>query len=63
MEEEIPNIEFFDGIPWNIVDSLTSETQTILVADDFMEELANDKRLTRMFTSYRHRGTVLVNFL
>jgi Cdc6-like AAA superfamily ATPase len=56
MEVEIPGIEFHEGIPWETVDTLSADKQTILVADDLMEELANDKRLTHMFTNWRHRG-------
>ena len=59
METDIESIEFHQGVPWDIIDTLTSDKQTILVADDLMEELANDKRLTHMFTRWRHRGIYL----
>jgi Cdc6-like AAA superfamily ATPase len=59
MEQDIPSIEFHEGIPWDIVDTLTSDTQTILVPDDLMEKLAIDRRLIHMFTRWRHRGSIV----
>jgi hypothetical protein len=52
MQSHIPGIEFSLGLPEDFMTSVSSPT--LLVLDDLMMELQNDKRLAVLFTKMRH---------
>jgi hypothetical protein len=55
IEKTAPNIILSEGLPDNLLDDVASnEGDTLLVIDDMMIELENDKRLPILFTKMRH---------
>lgn len=55
MQAQIPGLSLTEGFPDDITDpAKLSEGQTLLILDDLMLDLENDKRLAVMFTKMRH---------
>lgn len=52
LQSEVENLEIVDGFPESDFESLTGNT--LLILDDLMLELENDKRIATMFTKMRH---------
>lgn len=51
MQGQVPNLELVEGFPDDIQES---DGNTLLILDDLMLDLENDKRLAVMFTKMRH---------
>lgn len=54
MMETIPNIEFIEGLPSDLESRIDPNIRNLVVIDDLMNELSNDKRLTNLFTKGCH---------
>jgi len=50
-----PKAHMSQGVQWEDVDALDGSLQTCLFLDDMMSSLADDMRLSDLFTSGRHR--------
>lgn len=56
---EVPGLDLVEGFPNDFYDSLqtkSSAENTLLVLDDMMIDLENDKRLPVLFTKMRHKN-------
>lgn len=53
LQADVPNLELVDGFPANLEDYL-GQGNTLLVLDDLMLEMENDKRIAELFTKMRH---------
>lgn len=54
MMDSIPNIEFVEGLPNDLEARMDPTIRNLVVVDDLMNELSNDKRLTNIFTKGCH---------
>jgi len=61
--ENATNITFVEGVKGLSTISFSKRVPTILVIDDLMEELCNDKTLSVLFTREMHHKNVTVFFL
>jgi len=50
MIETIPNLTFLEGLPSDLESRIDPTIRNMVVIDDLMNELSNDKRLTNIFT-------------
>ena len=58
MMETIDNIEFIEGLPVHLEVKIDPSKRNLVVIDDLMNELSNDKRLTNIFVaSASERGS------
>ena len=57
MQKEIKNLEFVQGVHFEIIDSLKNNgTKYLLIFDDSCEEICNSKAFVDIATAGRHRG-------
>jgi len=61
--EGMPNITFVEGVQGLTTISFSKKIPTVLVIDDLMEELCNDKSLSMLFTREMHHKNITVFFL
>ena len=64
MQKEIKNIEFVQGVNFEIIDSLKNNgTKYLLISDDSCEENCNSKAFVDIATARGHRGlsTIYIN--
>lgn len=54
MQETIPGIEFIEGLPRDLETKIDTKKRNLVVIDDLMNELSNDKRLSNIFTKGFH---------
>ena len=54
MLQTIPNITFIEGLPTDLESRIDPSQRNMVVIDDLMNELNNDKRLTNIFTKGCH---------
>ena len=54
MVENIPGITFIEGLPSDLESRIDPSQRNLIVIDDLMNELSNDKRLTNIFTKGCH---------
>jgi len=54
MIQTIPNITFLEGLPSDLESRIDPTIRNLVVIDDLMNELSNDKRLTNIFTKGCH---------
>ena len=54
MMETIPNITFIEGLPSDLETRIDPTKRNLIVIDDLMNELSNNKRLTNIFTKSCH---------
>jgi hypothetical protein len=62
-DEEIPNVEmrYVEGLPSE--EEILSDKPNIIIIDDLMSELGNDKKLTNLFTKGSHHNDISVIFI
>ena len=57
MQKEIENLEFVQGVNFELIDSLKNNgTKYLLIFDDSCEEICNSKAFVDLATTGRHRG-------
>ena len=57
MQKEIKNLQFVQGVNFEIIDSLkNNSTKYLLIFDDSCEEICNSKAFVDIVTAGRHRG-------
>ena len=57
MQKEIENLEFVQGVNFELIDSLKSNvTKYLLIFDDCCEEIRNSKVFADLAAAGRHRG-------
>jgi len=54
MLQTIPNLSLLEGLPSDLESRIDPTQRNLVVIDDLMNELANDKRLTSIFTKGCH---------
>lgn len=59
--DEIPDVTFVEGFPSNLQDLF--DRYTLVIVDDLMSELGNNKRLTHLFTRGSHHMNVSIMFI
>ena len=63
MMETIPNIQFIEGLPTDLESIIDPSIPNLVVIDDLMSELANDKRLSNIFTKGCHHMNLSCVFI
>lgn len=63
MAETIPNITFVEGLPNDLKSRIDPVQRTLIVIDDLMSELNNDKRLTNLLTKGCHHMNLSCVFI
>lgn len=53
LQADVPNLELVDGFPTNL-EELIGQGNTLLILDDLMLEVENDRRIAELFTKMRH---------
>jgi hypothetical protein len=61
--EKIPNVDitYIEGLPSE--DEIMSDKPHVIIIDDLMTELGNDKKLTNIFTKGSHHNDISVIFI
>lgn len=59
--DEIPDVTFLEGFPTNLEEHFGR--YTLIIVDDLMSELGNNKRLTHLFTRDSHHTNTSIAFL
>lgn len=59
--DEIPDVTFIEGFPQNYQEYLGSNS--LLIFDDLMTDIGNDKRLTHLFTRGSHHMNLSIIFI
>lgn len=59
----VPNIEFIEGFPSDVDSVLNVSKRGVIIIDDLMQELANDDRLSKLYTKTSHHKNVSIIFL
>ena len=63
MLRTIPTINFVEGVPGNLQEMIDPSIRNLVVIDDLMQELSNDKRITNLFTKGCHHRNLSVIFI
>lgn len=63
MKQTIENIEFIEGLPTDLESIIDPSIPNLVVIDDLMNELANDKRLSNIFTKGCHHMNLSCVFI
>ena len=63
LQLQFPSIEFHEGLPKDVKDKLDSRKRNMIVIDDLMTELGDDKRVTHLFSKGSHHRNCSVLFL
>ena len=61
--ETIPNITFVEGLPSDFESRINPAVRNLVVIDDLMDELSNDRRLTNIFTKGCHHMNLSCVFI
>jgi hypothetical protein len=63
-DEMLPlGVEFIEGFPAELYDSLDSSKPTLVVIDDLMDEVQDNKMLAKFFTKGCHHKNVTIVFI
>lgn len=63
MQGTISNITFVEGLPSDLESMIVPALRKLLVIDDLMQELANDQRITNLFTKgCHHHNLSLISY-
>ena len=60
MKNEIPNIYFIEGLPNDLFDMVDSRQRNLLILDDLMADVADNKMMTQLFTKGRHDNLSII---
>ena len=63
MQNSIPNIQFVEGVPSDLESMINPSIRNVVVIDDLMQKLSNDKRITNLFTKGCHHRNFSVIFI
>ena len=63
MMQTIPNINFIEGLPNDLESQIDPSVRNLVVIDDLMNEVSNDKRLTNIFTKGCHHKNLSCIFI
>jgi hypothetical protein len=64
MEVDIQNIRFHQGLPdKTTIEQFSTNSPSLIVLDDLMEEVTNSKDMQKMFTQYSHHMNISVIFI
>jgi hypothetical protein len=63
MQANIPNINFIEGLPTDLESQIDPSIRNLIVIDDLMSEVSNDKRLTDIFTKGSHHKNLSCIFI
>ena len=60
LSQEIPYLKFLKGFPEDIFANIDPSKKNLIIIDDLMSEIGNDKRLTALFTKGSHHKNLSV---
>ena len=60
LSQEIPYLKFVEGFPEDIFANIDPSKKNLIIIDDLMSEIGNDKRLTALFTKGSHHRNLSV---
>ncbi len=60
LQKSIPGIKFVEGFTDDVYDNIDSSKRNLVVIDDLIGEIGNDKRLTALFTKGSHHKNLSV---
>lgn len=60
LSKDIPYIKFIEGFPDEVVSNLDTSKRNLIIIDDLMSEIGNDKRVTALFTKGSHHKNLSV---
>ena len=63
MLTSIPNITFVEGVPSDLDFMIDPNIRNLVVLDDMMQELSNEKKITNLFTKRCHHRNLSVIFI
>ena len=63
MLTSIPNITFVEGVPSDLDFMIDPNIRNLVVLDDMMQELSNEKKITNLFTKGCHHRNLSVIFI
>ena len=63
MLTSIPNINFVEGIPSDLESMIDPSIRNLVVIDDLMDQVSEDKRITNLFTKGCHHRNLSVIFI
>ena len=63
MLRSIPNITFVEGVPSELDSMIDPNIRNMVVLDDLMQELSNEKKITNLFTKGCHHRNLSVIFI
>lgn len=63
MKQELPNLKFVEGLPNDILDMFNPNQRNLLILDDLMCSLADDKLMSVLFTKDRHFNLSIIFIL
>jgi hypothetical protein len=58
-----PRITFVEGLPSDLYESIRPDKTNLLILDDLMSELSDDKQLSKLFTKGSHHRNLSIIFL
>jgi hypothetical protein len=56
-------VEFVEGLPETLLDEIDPRLTNLLILDDLMCELADDKRITKLATKYSHHKNISLIYI
>ena len=63
LQAKIPGIEFINGLPPNILETLSPLTRNLVVLDDQMADVGGSKDLAQLFTQGSHHRNLTILYL
>ncbi len=60
LKQEIPFLKFVEGFPEEVCASIDPSKRNLIIIDDLMSEIGNDKRVTALFTKGSHHRNLSV---
>lgn len=61
MLSRVSNIAFVEGVPEDLESMIDPSIRKLVVTDDLMQELSNDRRITNLFTNGCHHRNFTLN--
>jgi len=63
LQAKLPSIEFIQGLPPNLYESISPRTRNVVVLDDQMSEAGDSKELSQLFTKGSHHRNLSLIYI
>ena len=63
LQKELPEVEFYNHIPFDVLDNLVPLNNNLLILDDVMDEAAQSESVAQLFTRGSHHRNITVVFI